>query len=67
MGRKPEKKIEEVEIFDKKFIAEFEKRYKDDLQLAELSFSDESYLRHYLWGRGFEFALELAQREFCEK
>lgn len=67
MGRIRKVENKNGAIFDKSFVKEFEERYAEELELANKSFSREEYIRHYLWGKGFEFALELVSREFLEK
>lgn len=67
MGRPAKYEFEEVNVFDKDFKKKFEDLFKEEAKLAEESFSDEIQIRYYLWGRGFEFALELLEREFEKK
>lgn len=67
MGRPARHEFEEVNVFDKDFKNKFENLFKEEMKLAEESFSDETQIRYYLWGRGFEFALELLEREFEKK
>lgn len=67
MGRKPKPKTEEIEVFSRERVKMFEKQFKEDLETAEKCFVMEKDIRFYLWGKGFEFALELVEKEFINK
>lgn len=67
MGRKPKPKVEEIEVLSKKRVEMYEKRFKEDLETAEECFCNESDIRYYLWGRGFEFALYILNKEIDER
>ena len=67
MGRKLKIETVEIEAFSKERVKMFEKHFKEDLELAEKCFVKEKDIRFYLWGKGFEFALELLEREIINK
>lgn len=67
MARPRKVETDEINVYDKNFKEEFENLFKEEMKLAEESFSDETQIRFYIWGRGFEFALELLEREFEKK
>lgn len=67
MGRKPNSETVEIEAFNKERVKMFEKHFKEDLEIAEKCFVKEKDIRFFLWGKGFEFALELVEKEFINK
>lgn len=66
MGKKPKTEAEEIEFCSKKRIEMYEKRFKEDLETAEECFCKERDIRYYLWGKGFEFALYILNKEIDE-
>lgn len=54
-----EKRLEER----KKFL---EKKYKEDLELVEKCFYEESQIKLYLWFKGYECALDTFNKELKE-
>ena len=67
MGRKLKMETVEIEACSKRRVKMFEKHFKEDLELAEKCFVKEKDIRFYLWGKGFEFALELLEKEIINK
>lgn len=63
MGRKSKNETVEIEAFSKERVKMFEKHFKEDLETAEKCFVMEKDIRFYLWGKGFEFALDILNRE----
>lgn len=51
-----EKRLEEK----RKFL---EKKYKEDLELVEKCFCEESQIKQFLWFKGYEFALDTFNKE----
>lgn len=40
-----------------------EKKYKEDLELVEKCFCEESQIKQFLWFKGYEFALDTFNKE----
>ena len=55
-----EKRLEER----KKFL---EKKYKEDLELVEKCFYEENQIKHFLWFKGYECALDTLNEILDEK
>lgn len=43
-----------------------EKKYKEDLELVEKCFCEDSKVKQFLWFKGYEFALDTFNKELKE-